>query len=224
MSRKLFYPIFLLEIIFSWIFFYIIFFWTLGGYSKQGVAAIISLFVILFLSIFLFKLRKKSKKVIFFIFGFIILASIVSLYYFTYSPSSGGGYRITYGQDSSRSYVELDKILQNKENFVGKFIATSGDIVKSSGFNTSYILVDSKMVEENIHPSQGLDLSYNGDVEKFVKYDNPLIVGDQNKYTQRESAPLPLYISGKIIDRGNITDVARYSFEITDIQEVQIIQ
>lgn len=132
------------------------------------------------------------------------------------------GWSIISGRNRD-NYVELDKILSNNEIYVGQTIYTSGDIVKAPGFAVYYTLVNQIMVDNNISPYQGLDLhSAEGiDIEQFVEYDYPR--ERPTEYIERDNDIVsPVLLRGRLIDRGQITDAARYSFDVIDIQELNI--
>jgi len=121
------------------------------------------------------------------------------------------------------NYVELDQILTDENSYVGKTIYTSGDIVKVLGSTVYYNLVNQTMVDNNISPYQGLDLyTIDGiNIEKFVEYDYPR--EGPIEYIERDNdIASPVLLRGSLIDRGQITDAARYSFEVIDIQELNV--
>ncbi|RJQ33469.1 hypothetical protein C4566_03515 [Candidatus Parcubacteria bacterium] len=133
------------------------------------------------------------------------------------------GWSIISGKDRD-NYVELDKILGNEDNYIGKLIYTSGDIVKAPGFAIYYSLVNQTMVDNNISPYQGLDLhTIDGiNIEQFVEYDYPR--ERPTEYIERNNDIVnPVLLRGRLIDRGQITDAARYSFEVIEIQELNVI-
>ncbi|MDZ7799009.1 MAG: hypothetical protein U5L76_05435 [Patescibacteria group bacterium] len=125
--------------------------------------------------------------------------------------------------EKTSNYVALEDIIGEEENYVGKEIQTTGNIVEAPGFKIYYVLLNKKMIEENVHPyTQGLDVHYpNSDIEKIVSYDCPET--RPREYIKRDSSLSPLFIKGVIIDRGkDIRDMARYSLKILEIKELDI--
>lgn len=117
-------------------------------------------------------------------------------------------------------YVELNELLENKEDYVEKKISTSGDVIYIYYmFGPRYYLFDMSEVNMSAAPSGGLELSYHEDLQKFVLYD----FSWEREYVLKENAPpLGVSIEGTIIYRGEVTDVANYYLNVSAVKEFEI--